>query len=161
MSDTDDIFLKRFSMVIAILVLITFGILFIADQTAQTSSLGVNPSRIALANDRTLPVGAVRMELTEADLLANEIVVVEVAAMAPENIDGAAVYASACQACHMAGAAGAPIPGSDPWNERAGKGLEALAYSAINGLNAMPAKGGRADLSDAEVTAAVEHMLAQ
>jgi cytochrome c5 len=64
-------------------------------------------------------------------------------------------------ACHGAGVAGAPIPGSDPWQERASKGLDQLAYNAINGINAMPAKGGRMDLSDAEVTAAVEFMLAQ
>jgi cytochrome c5 len=161
MSDTDDIFLKRFSMVIAILVLITFGILFIADQTATAPAPGVNPSRIALANDRTLPEAAVRTVLTEEDLVAEALVAAETTPVPVGDIDGAAVYASACQACHMAGAAGAPIPGSDPWNERAGKGLEALAYSAINGLNAMPAKGGRADLSDEEVTAAVEYMLAQ
>ncbi len=61
----------------------------------------------------------------------------------------------------MSGAAGAPIPGTDLWAERSQKGLEELAYNAINGINAMPAKGGRMDLSDAEVTAAVEHMLTQ
>ena len=77
------------------------------------------------------------------------------------GIDGAAIYNSACIACHMTGAAGAPIPGSDAWAERAAKGLDQLAYSAINGINVMPAKGGRMDLSDEEVTAAVEHMLAQ
>lgn len=161
MSDTDDIFLKRFSMIIGILVAITFGILIIADQASYEPSYGVNPSRAALANDRTLPVGAVRTELTAEDLVVAEPVNMAATSAVPLVVDGAAVYASACQACHMAGAAGAPIPGSDLWNERATKGLDQLAYSAINGLNAMPAKGGRADLSDEEVTAAVEYMLAQ
>jgi cytochrome c5 len=36
-----------------------------------------------------------------------------------------------------------------------------LYASAINGLNAMPAKGGRMDLSDEDIKAAVDHMLAQ
>lgn len=157
MSDTDDIFLKRFSMIIMLLILITFGILILADRASKVAMPGVNPSRVALTNDRTMPESRVRTQLAEAGSTAIEpVVMVEAAPMS-----GAEVYAGACQACHMAGAAGAPIPGSDLWNERATKGLETLAYNAINGLNAMPAKGGRADLSDAEVTAAVEHMLAQ
>jgi cytochrome c5 len=162
MGDTDDIFLKRFSLVIAVLVAITIIILIIAGNTTPDTDPTANPSRTALANDRTQPVGAVRTEVTQADL--EQAVAAAPAAsepVDPASIDGAAVYASACQACHLAGAAGAPIPGSDLWAERATKGLEQLAYSAINGLNAMPAKGGRMDLSDAEVTAAVEHMLAQ
>jgi len=59
----------------------------------------------------------------------------------------------------LTGAAGAPIPGSDAWGERAAKGLDTLSASAINGIGVMPAKGGRADLSDDEIRAAVEHML--
>jgi len=31
--------------------------------------------------------------------------------------------------------------------------------TALNGLNAMPARGGRADLSDEQIQAAVEFML--
>lgn len=161
MSDTDDIFLKRFSMIILALVVITIACLVIADQASKSYVASVNPSRVTLANDRTLPVGAVRTELTEEDLIVTEATGMAAAPGVQLVIDGAGVYASACQACHMAGAAGAPIPGSDLWNERASKGLNDLAYSAINGLNAMPAKGGRADLSDEEVTAAVEYMLAQ
>lgn len=161
MSDTDDIFLKRFSMIIVILMLITIGILVIADFTSQVPMANNNPSRVTLANDRLMREGAVRTELAETDVLA---AAPAEAGSAPDTVmvvDGAGVYASACQACHMAGAAGAPIPGSDLWAERAEKGLEALVYSAINGLNAMPAKGGRMDLSDEEVAAAVEYMLAQ
>ncbi|MEE4173169.1 MAG: c-type cytochrome [Xanthomonadales bacterium] len=163
MGDTDDIFLKRFSLVIAALVAITIVILIIASNMTPDVDPASNPSRTALANDRTLPVGAVRTAVTEADLAQAVAAAPAVAAepVSTASIDGAAVYASACQACHLAGAAGAPIPGSDLWAERAEKGLEQLAYNAINGINAMPAKGGRMDLSDAEVTAAVEHMLAQ
>ena len=166
MGDTDDIFLKRFSLVIAALLGITIIILIIAGNTTPDVDPAANPSRTALADDRTQPVGAVRTSLAEAESEARLDAVAAAPATAPEpvdlaSIDGAAVYAGACQACHLAGAAGAPIPGSDLWAERATKGLEQLAYSAINGINAMPAKGGRMDLSDAEVTAAVEYMLAQ
>ncbi len=158
MGDTDDIFLKRFSGVIAILVGITIVILIIAGRNVVTPDEAANPSRVALANDRTLPVGAVRTEVTEADLAA--------AAPAPAAadaapMDGEAVYAGVCGVCHNAGVAGAPIPGSDAWAVRAEQGRDTLIDHAINGINAMPAKGGRPDLSDAEVQAAVEHMLAQ
>lgn len=158
MGDTDDIFLKRFSMVILLLVGITIVILFLAGTLSNVEVDDANPSRVALANDRTLPVGAVRTEMVEADLVA-ATPVVAAAPVDPASIDGAAIYATVCQACHMSGAAGAPIPGTDLWAERAAKGLEALSTSAINGIGTMPAKGGRMDLSDEEVIAAVEHML--
>ncbi len=159
MSDTDDIFLKRFSLVIAILVGIAIVCLVIAGRYAVSPDDAVNPSRVTLANDRTLPVGAVRTEITEADLATAAPVAPE--PVDPASIDGAAVYTTVCSMCHAAGVAGAPIPGSDLWAERAAKGEEELVHNAINGLNAMPPKGGRLDLSDAEVIAAVEHMLAQ
>ena len=136
MSDTDDIFLKRFSMVIAGLVAFTFVILFIADIVAQPPKDDSNPSRVTLTNDRTLPEGGVRTELSE-DTMGTSM-----AAAAPAEavaMSGADVYASACQACHMTGAAGAPIPGSDDWAQRAEQGLATLADHAINGINAMPA----------------------
>ena len=84
-----------------------------------------------------------------------------VAAAFDGSLDGEMIYNNVCLACHMSGAAGAPIPGTDLWAERAQQGLETLASHAINGINAMPAKGGRMDLTDEQVTPAVEFMLAQ
>jgi cytochrome c5 len=43
--------------------------------------------------------------------------------------------------------------------ERAGKGQDALVNNALNGLNAMPPRGGRTDLSDEQIQAVVEFML--
>ncbi len=168
MSDTDDIFLKRFSLVIAILVGIAIVCAVIAGYSTPPRPDDLNPSRVALTNDRTLPVGAVRTEVTEADIAAAAAPAtaaatptLDLASIDTSGIDGSAIYATTCQACHGAGVAGAPIPGSDLWAERAGQGIETLAQHAVYGLNAMPAKGGRPDLSDAEVIAAVEFMLAQ
>ncbi|MFG6158684.1 c-type cytochrome [Halomonas sp. 1390] len=79
---------------------------------------------------------------------------------ATAGIDGAAIYNSACMACHDTGAAGAPKKGdAEAWAPRIEKGTETLYSHAINGFNAMPAKGGNASLSDAEVQAAVDHMV--
>ncbi|SPF78421.1 c-type cytochrome [Pseudoprimorskyibacter insulae] len=79
---------------------------------------------------------------------------------------GKAVWAGTCQACHGGNKAiGAPkITSSDDWSPRIAQGLDVLFDHAINGfLGAkyaeMPAKGGNADLSDADVKAAVAFMI--
>ena len=76
------------------------------------------------------------------------------------GIDGAGIYNNVCMACHETGAAGAPVRGDEAaWSERTGKGFETLLSHAINGFNAMPAKGGNPNLSDAEVEAAVAYLV--
>ncbi|KGE05233.1 c-type cytochrome [Pseudohaliea rubra] len=77
-------------------------------------------------------------------------------------VDGEAVYNEACMACHTTGAGGAPMIGdAGQWAPRIEKGMDALHNSGINGVagTAMMAKGGRADLSDEQVVAAVDYMV--
>jgi len=82
------------------------------------------------------------------------------AADAGKPRDGATIYNSICGVCHNAGVAGAPKPeDKGNWAPRLALGKEALYKSAIGGKNAMPARGGAADLTDAEVKAAVDHLL--
>lgn len=72
---------------------------------------------------------------------------------------GEAVYASACAACHNAGAAGAPKFGDKAqWGDRLGKGFDTLWKNAVNGIGTMPAKGGNSSLDDIEVARAVAYM---
>ena len=47
------------------------------------------------------------------------------------------------------------------WAPRIAQGRELLNQHALQGLNAMPAKGGRVDLSDEEILATVDYMLEQ
>lgn len=162
----DKRFLKTFSGIIAGLVIVTILIIIIAVGNDRTNS-GSNPSRAVLAEERVAPVGSVRTELTVAEPAPVEPAVESAHEPATEQavagaaIDGEAIYQSACMACHMSGAAGAPIPGSDTWAERAAKGADTLTASAVSGLGMMPPKGGRLDFSDEEIRAAVDHMLAQ
>jgi sulfur-oxidizing protein SoxX len=73
---------------------------------------------------------------------------------------GEKTYQQACAMCHATGVAAAPILGKkDDWSERAKKDTAELYNSVINGLGAMPAKGGQVQLSDADVSAAVDYML--
>jgi cytochrome c5 len=64
-----------------------------------------------------------------------------------------------CSKCHEPGTEGAPRVGDRAaWTPRLKNGLDATVRSAINGHGGMPARGGMADLSDAEVRNAVIYM---
>ncbi len=75
--------------------------------------------------------------------------------------EGKAVYNAVCHTCHAAGLLGSPILGdAGAWGPRIAKGKETLYTHAINGFNAMPAKGG-ADIPDEEVQNAVDYMVGE
>ncbi|HET7096916.1 MAG TPA: c-type cytochrome, partial [Casimicrobiaceae bacterium] len=75
--------------------------------------------------------------------------------------DGKKVYDTTCMACHSTGAAGAPKLGDKAaWAPRIKTGVDALHASALKGKGAMPAKGGNTALSEADVAAAVDYMVA-
>ncbi len=107
--------------------------------------------------ERLAPAGNVCVE-------GQECTTATVAAAEPQSSEprsGEDVYGAACAACHNSGAAGAPVLGEvDQWSARIEKGANELYASAINGIGTMPAKGGNASLSDEEVQAAVDHMIA-
>lgn len=72
---------------------------------------------------------------------------------------GEAVYNTTCVACHGSGAAGAPKFGdAGAWSARIAQGYDTLLKHALEGLRAMPAKGGNPDLDDVEVARAVVYM---
>lgn len=75
--------------------------------------------------------------------------------------DGKKVYEATCVACHSTGVAGAPKVGEKAvWAPRLAQGKDALYEHAIKGKGIMPPKGGNPALPDADVKAAVDHMVA-
>jgi len=71
------------------------------------------------------------------------------------------LYQGACLACHSTGAAGAPkIGDSGAWSERIAKGLDALITTAINGVGAMPPRGG-SQYNDEQMRAVIEYIVAE
>jgi|688.fasta_scaffold22909_6 cytochrome c5 len=76
---------------------------------------------------------------------------------------GLAVYREACAVCHDNGAMGAPSIGDRAHWQAAAADRARLYERAIGGYagpkGVMPAKGGRLDLSDADVKAAVDHLI--
>lgn len=76
---------------------------------------------------------------------------------------GSEVYQNTCAACHDTGTAGAPITGEpgDWGDERIEQGFDTMVQHVIDGLGAMPPRGGDSDLSDDEVRWSVAHMMAE
>jgi cytochrome c5 len=114
------------------------------------------------AAERAKPVGQVSVPSAETRREPVKIVV----AASPPGRDGQQVYQATCVACHGAGIAGAPkLDDKDQWAKRIAKGLDTLYASAVNGVQgsagAMPARGGNPALSNAEVRAAVDYMVAR
>jgi cytochrome c5 len=90
---------------------------------------------------------------------------VAASATAPASSDGKKVFDSNCVACHGAGIAGAPKFGDKAaWAPRIAQGINVLYSHAIGGFQGkagvMPPKGGNLALSDPELKAAVEYMVA-
>lgn len=165
----DQKFFKTYSLVIGIFVVIAIAILVLATKMSDLTH-GVNAQdaaeyRVAVA-DRIRPVGQVYLPGEE---LESSAPTVETAAE-PEPVatamSGPQVYNSACLACHAAGIGGAPILGdAAQWVERIAQGADTLKQHALQGYTGstgyMPPKGGRLDLSDAEIEAAVEYMVGE
>lgn len=78
---------------------------------------------------------------------------------------GREIYLMECSGCHDEGEEGAPaLTKAEEWTTRSEKGLAVLLDHALNGWQGpdgkMPARGGTPTLTDAEVTNAVNYMLA-
>ena len=84
------------------------------------------------------------------------------AAAAAHAQTGKALYDKVCAGCHATGIIGAPKPGdAEAWKPRLAKGMDAVLRNAVNGTpRGMPPKGGRADLSEAQIRSAIDFMIA-
>lgn len=131
------------AFVIPILIIVLLVQYVANNQTAGAGSDGQSPEAIAA---RLKPVADEGFTLKDVN--------------APRQLmAGADIYKASCSACHDSGAAGAPKTGdAGSWSARISKGYDKLVANAINGINAMPAKGGNPDLDDIEVARAVVHM---
>jgi len=114
---------------------------------------------------RIEPFGKVTLD-GEAIAEDPELTRVNAAEAAPALLTGPQVYNAACLACHGGGIGGAPMTGDKAaWAPRIAQGMTTLQKNAIDGLQGsagfMPPKGGRSDLSDGEINAAVAYLVEQ
>ncbi len=84
----------------------------------------------------------------------------------PELVLGREVWLDTCKGCHAHGFAGAPKAGvQEAWTPRIAQGRDVLYAHAIEGYfgpthTHMPPRGGNEALTDEQVRAAVDYMLA-
>ena len=72
---------------------------------------------------------------------------------------GEEVYNAVCVSCHTSGALGAPkLNSKGDWGSRIAQGYDKLIDHAINGIRAMPPRGGDPDISDVEIARTVAYM---
>ena len=158
MSHTDKSFFNTLTLIIGALVIFMLLAMVTANKLSATSSTNENADSMAqeAIAERIAPVGKVNTDPVKTASAG-------AAAPASGGIDAKAIYQSACFACHGTGAAGAPKLGDKgAWKARIAQGMDTLVSHAIKGFKGskgfMPAKGGRADLSDDTVTAVVKYM---
>jgi len=166
---TDRDFLKMFSGLIAALVALTVIIFILAQMVVSGTSIKPGKSVSAENTSATVPnddaVAARIKPVGEVSLSGNGVMNSLIPAANAAGADpGKATYESTCVACHGAGVAGAPVFGNKTaWAPHIAKGIPTLQEHAIKGFQGragfMPAKGGNASLSDADVKAAVEYMV--
>lgn len=86
---------------------------------------------------------------------------VMVMAAVEESVGGGKqIVTQVCALCHSSGMMSSPrLANKKDWAPRIEKGVVTLYNNAINGLNMMPARGGRPDLSDDDIKSAVDYMI--
>ena len=163
-SDKDRVFFYNYSIVIGLLAVMIIIFLVLA------LYLGVDEDAVALKQStkvsaNTVPVGVVN--LLDEDAEAVEAATVATVAAIEEPLDmGQRVYNGLCISCHN-GLPNIPKVGDKvAWESRIAQGMALLYEHSIKGfiseggLIAMPPKGGNMNLTDEEVKAAVDYMVA-
>jgi cytochrome c5 len=178
--EEDASFGRTFVAVLGALLVASVVILFLARAIGEREASATEGT----VAERTAPVGKVKVagagETTAPAPAANPGDLAGTphpappvgAAQAPQQIaqaeeapdKGKTVYDTACVVCHQTGVGGAPkIGDKDAWADRIAQGEATLAEHAIKGFQGktgmMPPKGGRTDLSDEDVKAAVSYMI--
>lgn len=139
----DRVFFVSFLSVLGFLVLFTVAIIFAARAIEGEKEL--TPQQIAKIEERIRRGGPVSAATPAGG------------ADAAAPLTGEQVVAQVCTACHTGALPNAPKIGDKAaWMARGD--LKALTASAIQGKGAMPPKGGKPDLTDAQIEAAVKAM---
>ncbi len=170
MSKQDSQFFNVFSVVLGILVavaLVLMGVARAVGSATQVDHVHSDPKYLAGVAERLRPLARVAVAGQDNSALTIEppsgSADAGAGALAMPT-DGPSLYEVACSTCHSQGIAGAPKSGDKAaWAPRLAQGTATLYEHAIAGYQGkagvMPAKGGRADVSDDLVKAAVDHMV--
>ena len=164
----DTRFWNRFLTVTIALHVIIIGFFVLARSVGamQDEAKALDPSVLAAVDERIRPPVrvAVSGEAPPEESAQSRSAAAPVAAPATTELSGEQVFDTVCAACHAAGVAGAPRLGdAAAWKPRVAQGAKVLYRHSIEGYHGqsgfMPPKGGRPDLSDESVHAAVDYMV--
>jgi cytochrome c5 len=126
-------------------------------------------TKVALEGIRKMPPHGANMKLTDTEIKRAVTYMVNQSGgkwieptsrkSPPAPRTGEQIVKAQCAKCHEKGLHGAPKIGDrDAWIPRLKDGLDPVVRSAINGHGPMPARGGMADLTDAEMRDAITYM---
>lgn len=151
-----------FLSVLALIILWVFIILSSFFASFGAPEQNVMDRSAVIERLKAVEVVAVKGEDVVAAEAASTAESAEAPAADAGEIDANAIVTATCFACHSIGLLESPkIGDKEAWDKRlqANGDMAGLVKSAIVGKGAMPARGGNAALSDAEVKAAVEFMM--
>lgn len=145
----------------------------IGDQAAwsKLASQGLTGlTKVVLKGIRQMPPHGANMQLTDTEIKRAVTYMVNQSGghwvepiskqKPPAERTGAQIVQAQCRKCHETGKGGAPKIGDrDAWIPRVKDGFDAVVRSAINGHGAMPARGGMANLTDAEMKNSITYMM--
>ena len=138
---------------------------------SKLSSQGLTGlTKIALKGIRQMPPHGANMKLTDTEIKRAVTYMVnqsggnwiEPTSKKKPRVErtGEQIVKAQCSKCHQTGKGGAPRIGDrDAWIPRVKDGFDSVVRSAINGHGGMPARGGMANLSDAEMKSAITYMI--
>ena len=160
-------FLKRFSLVIGFLVLVSLGLIIAAAFIHRSLPPEVDPSAAKRTESLIAPAGSVYAGSTGA---AAQAAAAQAAAAAAASqvayggtLDGSVIFQNLCSGCHGTGVGGAPTLDHAHWDARVAQGMETVYRHSIEGFTGstgvMPPKGGNPALTDEQVRATVDWML--
>jgi cytochrome c5 len=167
---TDAVFLKHFVQLIVALMGVAALLIALASYFYGKHPTPENPAQARVIEERLAPVGAVYAGETGRAALAAAAEAAKAAAASQVayggTTDGSVIYTNLCSACHGTGAGGAPkLTDKAHWGPRIALGVETLVKHATEGYTGssgmMPARGGNPALTDEQVKATVEWMIAE
>ena len=170
MSKQDTHFINIFSLVIGILVAIAIAIFALARNVAshtQDVDVRAEAQYLKSVDGRIQPFAheaVAGQDNTRLAIKTDTAAAAATGGSAAIPKDGAEVFQQTCSVCHGQGIAGAPKAGDRAaWAPRIAKGKAVLYQHALQGFQGssgvMPPKGGRVDLPDDLIKAAVDHMV--
>ena len=166
----DTVFLKKFSLIIAFLGVLTVSLILFARYLNHLLPHEMTPQAKAQLDARIAPVGSVfagKIGVAEQVASAEAMKAAAAANVAyGGTLDGKVIYDNLCTSCHTSGTGGAPKLDAGGIGARvAQQGLEELIKKATEGFTGtagvMPARGGNPAITDEQLQKTVEWMVEQ